>query len=39
MKGRAPFDRPKFFTIFGTEAQNKIFSLVRSINENAKEVA
>lgn len=39
MKGRAPFDRPKFFTLFGTEAQNRIFAVVRSINMNAREVA
>lgn len=39
MKGRAPFDRPKFFTLFGTDAQNKIFAIVRSINENARRVA
>ncbi len=36
MKGRAPFDRPKFFTLFGSEAQNKIFAVVRSINQNAR---
>lgn len=39
MKGRAPFDRPKFFTLFGSEAQNRIFAVVRSINQNAKETA
>ncbi len=39
MKGRAPFDRPKFFTLFGTEAQNKIFAIVRNINMNAQESA
>lgn len=39
MKGRAPFDRPKFFTLFGSEAQNKIFAVVRSINENARRIA
>ena len=39
MKGRAPFDRPKFFTLFGSEAQNRIFAVVRSINQNAKEAA
>ena len=39
MKGRAPFDRPKLFTVFGTEAQNRIFAVVRSINMNAREVA
>ena len=39
MKGRAPFDRPKFFTLFGSEAQNKIFAVVRSINENARKIA
>lgn len=39
MKGRAPFDRPKFFTLFGTEAQNRIFAVVRSINLNARDVA
>lgn len=39
VKGRAPFDRPKFFTIFGTEAQNKIFAVLRNINENAKDIA
>lgn len=39
MKGRAPFDRPKFFTLFGTEAQNRIFAVVRSINQNAREAA
>lgn len=39
MKGRAPFDRPKFFTIFGSDAQDKIFAAVRSINQNAREVA
>ena len=39
MKGRAPFDRPKFFTLFGSEAQNKIFAVVRSINMNGRETA
>lgn len=39
MKGRAPFDRPKFFTLFGSEAQNKIFAVIKSINQNAKEAA
>lgn len=39
MKGRAPFDRPKFFTLFGSEEQNKIFAVVRNINENARKVA
>ena len=39
MKGRAPFDRPKFFMLFGKEAQNKIFAVVRNINMNAKESA
>lgn len=39
MKGRAPFDRPKFFMLFGKEAQNRIFAVVRNINMNAREVA
>ena len=39
MKGRAPFDRPKFFTLFGSEAQNRIFAVIRSINTNAREAA
>lgn len=39
MKGRAPFDRPKFFTLFGKEAQNRIFDVVRNINMNARDVA
>lgn len=39
MKGRAPFDRPKFFMLFGKEAQNKIFAVVRNINMNARDVA
>lgn len=39
MKGRAPFDRPKFFMLFGKDAQNKIFSVVRGINANARESA
>ena len=39
MKGRAPFDRPKFFTLFGKDAQNRIFALVRNLNLNAKDVA
>ena len=39
MKGRAPFDRPKFFMLFGKEAQNRIFDVVRSINLNARDVA
>uniref|UniRef100_UPI00388DE270 type I restriction endonuclease subunit R n=1 Tax=Treponema sp. TaxID=166 RepID=UPI00388DE270 len=39
MKGRAPFDRPKFFMLFGKEAQNRIFAVVRNINMNAKEIA
>ncbi len=39
MKGRAPFDRPKLFTLFGTEAQNKIFSVIKTINQNAKVAA
>ena len=38
MKGRAPFDRPKFLTLFGTEAQNRIFAVVRNINMNARDV-
>lgn len=39
MKGRAPFDRPKFFMLFGKDAQNKIFSVVRDINANARKSA
>ncbi|MBQ5400050.1 MAG: hypothetical protein IIU15_02310, partial [Treponema sp.] len=39
MKGRAPFDRPKFFTLFGSDAQNRIFDVIRSINQNARDVA
>ena len=39
MKGRAPFDCPKFFTLFGKEAQNRIFDVVRNINMNARDVA
>ena len=39
MKGRAPFDRPKFFTLFGSDAQNRIFEVIRSINQNARDVA
>lgn len=39
MKGRAPFDRPKFFMLFGKEAQNRIFAVVRNINMNARDVA
>lgn len=39
MKGRAPFDRPKFFMLFGKEAQNRIFDVVRNINMNAREAA
>ena len=39
MKGRAPFDRPKFFMLFGKEAQNRIFDVVRNINMNARDVA
>ena len=39
MKGRAPFDRPKFFMLFGKEAQNRIFAVVRNINMNAQDVA
>ncbi len=38
MKGRAPFDRPKL-SIFGMEAQYRIFSVVKSINANAREAA
>ncbi|MBO4706868.1 MAG: DEAD/DEAH box helicase family protein [Spirochaetaceae bacterium] len=39
MKGRAPFDRPKFFTLFGKDAQSRIYALVRNLNLNAKDVA
>ena len=39
MKGRAPFDRPKFFTLFGSAAQNRIFAIVKSINMNASSAA
>ncbi len=39
MKGRAPFDRPKFFMLFGKEAQNRIFALIRNLNLNARETA
>ena len=34
--GLPPFDRPgKFFTLFGTDAQKKLISIIRSVNENA----
>jgi len=39
MKGKAPFDRPKFFTLFGQDAQKKIFAVVSSINQNARMAA
>lgn len=39
MKSRAQFDRTKSFLLFGTEPQNKIFSIVRNINKNAQKVA
>ena len=39
IKGNAPFDRPKFFTIFGEQAQKRIFTIVSSINQNAREAA
>jgi type I restriction enzyme R subunit len=39
MKGRAPFDRPKFFTLFGSEAQQRLFAIVRTLNANAKGAA
>ena len=39
MKGRAPFDRPKFFTLFGAEVQSRMFAIIKSINMNAKDVA
>ena len=39
IKGRAPFDRLKFFSLFGKESQMKLFAIVRSINENAKSAA
>ena len=35
MKGRAPFNRPKFFTLFGVEAQKKIFVAIKTINQSA----
>lgn len=34
--GLPPFDRPgKFFTLFGTDAQKKLISIIRAVNENA----
>ena len=39
MKGRAPFDRLKFFTLFGEVAQKRIYGIIHSINENAKVAA
>ena len=39
MRGKLPFDRPKVFALFGNEAQNKIFALIRNLNLNAKDVA
>ena len=39
IKGRAPFDRPKFFMLFGEEIRNKIYAAVTKLNSNAKDVA
>lgn len=38
-KGKAPFDRPKLFTIFGEAATSKLFALVRAVNDNARVAA
>ena len=39
MRGKLPFDRPKVYALFGSEAQNKIFALIKNLNLNAKDVA
>ena len=39
MCGKLPFDRPKVYALFGSEAQNKIFALISNLNLNAKDVA
>ena len=39
MMGKPPFDKPKLFVVFGGDACNKIFEVVKNINENAKDIA
>lgn len=35
--GKPPFDRPgKLFTLFGTDAQKKLISIIRTVNDNAQ---
>ncbi|MCR4940035.1 MAG: DEAD/DEAH box helicase family protein [Treponemataceae bacterium] len=39
MTGKLPFDRPRITALFGIEAQKRIYALVSSINNNARNVA
>ncbi|MBO4704149.1 MAG: DEAD/DEAH box helicase family protein [Spirochaetaceae bacterium] len=39
MRGKLPFDRPRITALFGIEAQKRIYALVSSINNNARNVA
>lgn len=39
MRGKLPFDRPKVTALFGSDAQSRIFALIRNLNLNAKDVA
>lgn len=39
MNGRAPFDRPNFFALFGESEQKRIFAIVNNINQNARVAA
>ena len=39
MRGKLPFDRPKVYALFGEEARNRIFAVVKNINMNARDVA
>ena len=39
MRGKLPFDRPKVYAVFGSEAQSRIFALIKTLNLNAKDVA
>lgn len=36
IQGKAPFDRPKLLSIFGKDAQVKLFAVIKSFNDNAK---
>ena len=35
--GKPPFDRPgKFFSLFNPNAQNRLITIIRSVNDNAR---